>query len=74
MSKTIQIRDVPEALHRRLRARYAREGLSLSDFLLKEIVQIAEHPTLEELAERLATRTVKYSVSPAQIPREQRGI
>jgi plasmid stability protein len=73
VSKTIQIRDVSEALHRRLKARVAREGLSLSDFLLKEIKHIVERPT--PLSERLATRTtVKYSVSPAQILREQRGI
>jgi plasmid stability protein len=70
----IQIRNVPERLHRRLKSRAALEGFSLSDFLLKEIEQIAERATLKELAERLATRTrVQYRISPAQILREQRG-
>jgi antitoxin FitA len=75
MSKMIQIRNVSDSLHRRLRSRATVEGLSLSDFLLKEIQQIAERPTLKELFERLATRTrVKCRVSPAQILREERGI
>jgi antitoxin FitA len=74
MSKMIQIRNVPDVLHRRLKSRAALEGLSLSDFLLREMEQIAERPTLKELTERLATRTpVQYKVSPAQILREERG-
>jgi plasmid stability protein len=74
MSKMVQIRNVPEVLHRRLKSRAALEGLSLSDFLLKEIEQLAERPTLRELAERLASRTpVHYKVSPAQILREERN-
>jgi len=74
MFKMIQIRNVPEVLHRRLKSRAALEGLSLSDFLLKEIEQVAERPTLKELSERLASRTpVQYKVSPAQILREERS-
>ena len=74
MPKMIQIRNVPEVLHRRLKSRAALEGLSLTDFLLKEIEQVAERPTLKELADRLATRTaVHYKVSPAQILREERS-
>jgi antitoxin FitA len=53
----VQIRNVPEVLHRRLKSRAALGGLSLSDFLLKEIKQLAERPTLRQLAERLASRT-----------------
>ena len=69
----IQIRNVPDPLHRRLKSRAALEGLSLSDFLLKEIEQVAERPTLKELTERLKTRTpVQYKVSPAVILREER--
>jgi plasmid stability protein len=74
MSKMIQIRNVPDVLHRRIKSRAALEGLSLSDFLLKEIQQLAERPTLKELAARLATRTpVQYKISPAQILREERS-
>ena len=50
----IQIRNVPDELHRTLKARAARAGMTLSDYLLSEIEQIAEKPTLKELMERLA--------------------
>jgi len=70
----IQIRNVPETVHRRLKSRAALEGLSLSEFLLKEIEQVAERPSLKELAERLAARTsVKYKIPPSQILREERA-
>ena len=54
MPTMIQIRHVPDPLHRKLKARAAQEGKSLSDYLLREIKRIAERPTLEELMERLA--------------------
>ena len=57
MSAMIQIRNVPEDLHRRLKARAAMAGMSLSDYLLKEISAVAERPTMEEMRERLATRS-----------------
>lgn len=50
----IQVRHVPEPLHRKLKARAATQGLSLSDYLLREMKRIAEIPTVEELKERLA--------------------
>ncbi len=50
----IQIRNVPDALHRRLKSRAALEGKSLSDYLLAELRRVAERPTLEELRQRLA--------------------
>ncbi len=53
----IQIRNVPEALHRRLKARAALAGLSLSDMLLREIAVVAETPTVDELRARLAALT-----------------
>ena len=56
MSKMIQIRNVPDALHRRLKARAAQAGKSLSDYLLGELRQNAERPTFEELCERIASR------------------
>ena len=46
MSKMIQLRHVPDDLHRKLKARAAMEGLSLSDYLLQEIRRIAERPTV----------------------------
>ena len=52
----IQIRNVPEALHRRLKARAAMAGLSLSDMLLREVTRVANTPTMEEMRARLASR------------------
>jgi plasmid stability protein len=70
----IQVRNVPEGVHRRLKSRAAMEGFSLSEYLLKEIEQVASRPTVQELAERLAARTkVKYKISPAEILREERS-
>ena len=54
MSKMIQIRNVPDELHRTLKVRAAKMGMTLSDYLLSEIEQVAEKPTLQELMERLA--------------------
>jgi antitoxin FitA len=56
MSKIIQLRNVPDALLRTLKARAARAGMSLSDYLLAEIREMAERPTLAELRERLHQR------------------
>lgn len=52
----IQIRNVPEDLHRMLKARAARARMSLSDYLLKEVEAIAAQPTMEEMVERLRSR------------------
>ena len=74
MPKTIQVRNVPERVHRKLKSRAAIEGLSLSDFVLREMEQLAERPTMKELAKRIASRTpVIYKRSPAEIIREERA-
>ena len=57
MHRLIQIRNVPDPLHRQLKSRAAMLGLTLSDFLLQEIRAVAERPTVAELRERLAQRT-----------------
>ncbi len=54
MAKMIQIRHVPDALHRRLRVRAARAGMSLSDYLRQELEAAAERLTPAELLDRLA--------------------
>jgi antitoxin FitA len=69
----IQIRNVPDALHRRLKSRAALAGLSLSDYLLGEIRFAAERPTLDELRARLERRAeTNPSVAPAQAVRAER--
>jgi plasmid stability protein len=56
MARNIQIRNVPEDIHRALKVRAAQLGMSLSDYLLAEVEIIARQPTIPELMERLATR------------------
>lgn len=56
MSKMIQIRNVPDELHRTLKVRAAQSGMTLSDYLLSEIEQIAARPTLAEMMQRLRSR------------------
>ena len=73
MAKMIQLRNVPDELHRKLKARAAQAGMSLSDYLLEQIKRDAEAPTVEELIARLESRTpVKMPKSAAQIIREER--
>jgi plasmid stability protein len=54
-TRMIQIRNVPDALHRRLRARAALAGMTLSDYLRTELERSAERLPVAELRERLAT-------------------
>jgi len=73
MSKMIQLRNVPDALHRTLKARAAMAGMSLSDYLLAEIREIAERPTLAELRDRLHQRKpVATQLDTARLVREER--
>ena len=73
MSVMIQIRNVSTETHRLLKARAALAGMSLSDYLLNEIRQVAEQPTIEELRARLASRTpVTLSQSSADLVRAER--
>jgi antitoxin FitA len=74
MSKMIQLRNVPDDLHRNLKVRAATVGMSLSDYLLAEIKEIAEKPTLAELRERLHRRkSVSLPLETARLVREERG-
>ena len=73
MARMIQIRNVPDELHRRLKARAALEGMTLSDYLLGEVQRFAERPTLVELRRRLAHRPpVVLRESTAQAVRAER--
>ena len=73
MSKMIQLRNRPDSLHRSLKARAAMAGMSLSDYLLAEIKEIAEKPTLAELRERLHKhKPVRGDIDTAYLVREER--
>jgi len=75
MSKMIQLRNVPDGLHRSLKVRAAMAGMSLSDYLLSEIREIAERPTLAELRERLhKRRPVAAELDTARLLREERNL
>jgi len=67
MSKMVQIRNVPDALHRKLKARAAESGLTLTDYLLAEIGRLAARPTREEMLARLHQRTRVTLKTPAAV-------
>jgi len=74
MSIMIQIRNVPDELHRRLKARAAMAGMSLSDYLLNEVRCVAERPTLDELRARLASLPrADIDVPPVEAVRAERN-
>ncbi len=69
----IQIRDVPEQLHGVLKARAAREGMSLSDFIKRELERTAEQPTMREWLERAQRmKPIVTDRSAAEVIRELR--
>jgi plasmid stability protein len=73
MSTMVQIRNVPPELHRRLKARAAIEGLSMSDFVLREVRKALERPTREEVLDRLRAQPVRrLRRSAAEIVRAER--
>ena len=73
MSRMIQVRHVPERLHRRLKARAAAAGMTLSDYVRRELERVGEQLAPEELRERLAQlEPVKPDESPAAAVRAER--
>ncbi len=73
MSRMIQLRNVPDGLHRTLKAQAALAGMSLSDYLLAEVRRLAERPTVEQLRERLRRRSsVTGGESAAEAVRRER--
>jgi antitoxin FitA len=72
-SKMIQIRHVPEDVHARLKARAAKAGMSLSDYLLREITRLANRPTWDEFfAEADPEGPIANDVDWAEVIREGR--
>jgi plasmid stability protein len=59
MPKMIQVRNVPDALHRKLKARAAEAGMSLSEYLLRDLEARANLPTERELFERIRARQAR---------------
>jgi len=74
MSRMIQIRNVPEPLHRELKARAALAGQSLSDYLRAELERVAARPTMADFLQRVRDRTpVETRTAPAEAIRRERG-
>ena len=67
MSKMIQLRHVPDAIHRKLKARAAKKGMSLSDYLIAELTPIAELPTMDEWLDQLHQREPVTFSEPAAV-------
>jgi len=73
MSTMIQIRNVPDAVHRQIKARAALAGMSMSEYILAEIKKSLERPTREELLNRIAALPeIKVTPSPAEVVRAER--
>jgi antitoxin FitA len=71
--RMIQVRNVPDDLHRKLKIRAAEQGLSLSDYLLRMAEREAETLTIEELTARIRSRPRSRSKrAPSEILREIR--
>ncbi len=75
MSKTmVQIRNVPAAFHRRLKARAAIEGMSMSDFVLREVGKALDRPTRQEVLDRLTAGAARQLPrDPAEVIRDGRA-
>jgi plasmid stability protein len=73
MSKMVQIRNVPDALHRKLKVRAAESGQTLSDYLLAELERLAARPTRDEMLARIHSRKrVTLKTPAAVVIREER--
>ncbi len=67
MPKMIQIRHVPDAVHRKLKTRAASKGMSLSDYLMLEVSELAKLPTMEDWLDEIATREPVELREPAAV-------
>ncbi len=70
--KMIQVRNVPEDLHRALKARAAREGVTMSDLVLGELPRLAHKPSPEQLLDRIRRRTPVGGPPAAELIRAER--
>jgi plasmid stability protein len=63
---TIQVRGISDRAHRRLKARAAREGMSLTEYLRVELEHLASLPSVSEIVQRVARREPVAGVSAAE--------
>jgi plasmid stability protein len=73
MSTMIQIRNVPEDIHRKAKARAALAGMTMSEYILQELRKALERPTRDELLKRIAELPpIEVVPSAADMVREER--
>jgi len=73
MSRMLQVRNLPDEIHRTLKSRAAREGMTLSDFVKRELQNSASLPTQQEWLDRVArAKPVRSDRTAAQIIRALR--
>jgi antitoxin FitA len=70
--KMIQIRNVPDDLHRALKERAAREGTTMSDLILSELPRLAHRPSPQQLLERIERRTPVGGPPAAELLNDER--
>jgi len=76
MSKMIQIRNVPDDLHRELKMRAAAAGMSMSDYIKRELSRKSRKSTIKEIGARSQGRSAGSSLTTqdvVDIIREMRG-
>jgi plasmid stability protein len=73
MATMIQIRNVPDDIHRKAKARAALAGMTMSEYILQELRKALERPTRNELLARIAELPpIDVQPSPADMVREER--
>ena len=73
MSRMLQIRNVPDEIHRRLKSRAALAGMSMSDYVLREIERTLSRPTRDEVFARIAELPpIDLDPPSAEVLREER--
>jgi hypothetical protein len=71
--KMIQVRNVPDELHRSLKERAAREGTTMSDLILAELPRLAHRPSPEQLLDRISRRSAVNGPSAADLIADERA-
>ncbi len=73
MSTMIQIRNVPDSIHRQVKSRAALAGMSMSEYILRELERLLERPTRAELLDRVAALPpLDLDPEPAEVIRQER--
>jgi antitoxin FitA len=68
----VQIRNVPSDFHRRLKARAAMEGMSMSDYILREVGKSLDKPTRRDVLNRIRARGTDRTISSVKVIGEER--